>query len=381
MTKARDLGDNAQNTKPKVVDAKGDLIVGTGADAASRLAVSDNGSTLVADSAATVGLRYQPNTSAGKNKVINGDFSVWQRGTSLTGGSIVDGTFLADRWRNTWNGTNPTNISLTRETFTPAELNAIGYGDAKYYQKMAIVTIGASTGYRIEQRIEDATTFAGQNVNVSFWCKADEAHTLTVSFSQNFGSGGSAATSTTVTMSDATTPTSWTRVTGTVALPSISGKTIGDGNYLHIRIEAATDADGDEFSIWGVQVEAGSVATAFQTATGTLQGELAACQRYYIQYDGNGNSLAAGTYYSTTAAFCTMQFPVQMRVAPTQTIDATGINIFSNGASNASTAVSSGASDKVLEFSATTSARTAGDGCFARITGAAPVGIKLSSEL
>jgi hypothetical protein len=220
-----------------LIDAKGDLIVGSADNTVAKLSIGNSGDSIVADSAATTGLSYQTNSAAGKNKIINGAFDFWQRGTSLTGGTIADGTFLADRWRNVWVGSNPTNISLTRETFTPAELNAIGYGDAKYYQKMAIVTIGASTGYRIEQFIEDVTTFAGQNVTVSFWCKADEAHTLTVSFSQNFGSGGSASTSNIVTMSNATTPTSWTRVTGTVALPSISGKTIGNGNYLLLRIE------------------------------------------------------------------------------------------------------------------------------------------------
>jgi len=58
MTKARDLGDNAQNTKPKVVDAKGDLIVGTAADTAARLAVGTNGHLLTAASGEATGLKY-----------------------------------------------------------------------------------------------------------------------------------------------------------------------------------------------------------------------------------------------------------------------------------------------------------------------------------
>jgi len=41
-----------------IVDAKGDLIVGTGADAVARLAVGTNGHTLVADSSTATGLAY-----------------------------------------------------------------------------------------------------------------------------------------------------------------------------------------------------------------------------------------------------------------------------------------------------------------------------------
>jgi hypothetical protein len=66
----RSLGTAVDTTMatmvPKtVVDAKGDLIVGTGADAVSRLAVGANGTTLVADSSESTGLKWQaPSGSA-----------------------------------------------------------------------------------------------------------------------------------------------------------------------------------------------------------------------------------------------------------------------------------------------------------------------------
>jgi len=55
---------NVANTiAPTLVDAKGDLLVGTGADAVGRLAVGTNGQMLVADSTASAGVKW---ATAGK---------------------------------------------------------------------------------------------------------------------------------------------------------------------------------------------------------------------------------------------------------------------------------------------------------------------------
>ena len=69
MTKARDLADNAEGTKTKAVDAKGDLMVGTAADTAARLAVGTDTYLLTADNSEVTGLKWAA-PAAGGGKVL-----------------------------------------------------------------------------------------------------------------------------------------------------------------------------------------------------------------------------------------------------------------------------------------------------------------------
>ena len=163
---------------------------------------------------------------------------------------------------------------------------------------------------------------ANQSVTISFWAKADSTRSLSWTIEQNFGSGGSTTVSTGGASFNATT--SWARYTSTITVPSISGKTIGTSSYLGVYINAGSLTSGFILDIWGVQVESGSVVTAFQTATGTLQGELAACQRYYYRWvsgrsggGGTGLSMGLGAHYNATQLNLTCVFPVTMRTNPT----------------------------------------------------------------
>jgi hypothetical protein len=155
-----------------------------------------------------------------------------------------------------------------------------------------------------------------------------------VYWEQNFGSGGSSTVQSTVFPAPALT-TSWQRFTYTFTLPSISGKTIGTGSCLIFYIRNGGTASGANLDIWGAQLEAGSVATAFQTATGTIQGELAACQRYYTKTYNlatspatvtNVGKLVCGASSTSMDYQWAPQFPVPMRTTPTITLysNATG---------------------------------------------------------
>ena len=106
-------------------------------------------------------------------------------------------------------------------------------------------------------------------------------------------------------------------------MPSVSGKTIGTSSYLDALFDIGPTTGTVDF--WGVQLEASSTASDFQTATGTLQGELAACQRYYTRINAGSvyTFFCNGNAYSTTVATCILPLPVTLRVSATS-IDTSG---------------------------------------------------------
>ena len=261
------------------------------------------------DLAGTVNLVSAPlYNAAGKNKIINGDFGIWQRGTSFTptpGGGVI---YTADRFNSYNNGTGA--LTISQQALTPGSIT--GY-ESPYFFQAALASAGTTTGWNWVQPIENVQTFAGQTVTLSFWAKSTNAATTTITFSQKFGSGGSTQVDTNSSVISLTS--SWTRYTATVTLPSITGKTIGTGSSLTLTWNMG--ATVSTYGFWGTQLEAGSYATGFQTATGTVQGELAACQRYFQ---------ILGALYGYANSTSTIQGTVSaapMRAAPTSSMTTT----------------------------------------------------------
>jgi hypothetical protein len=241
---------------------------------------------------------------------------VWQRGTTVT--DPAGGTLLADRFVITYDGTAPTSRTYSQQTFTPGTAPVAGY-EGKYFARVAVTTKGSNTRTGLYQAIESVRTFAGQTVTISFWAKCDSARTGAILVQQNFGTGGSPSASVTVTDTAVSYTSSWERYTLTVAIPSIAGKTLGTAGNDLLNIQLFhTSASGSTFDIWGVQVEAGSTASPFQTASGSIGGELALCQRYYYR---NAPTVAnaiigLGTASSTTSTRIQFSPKVTMRTKP-----------------------------------------------------------------
>lgn len=287
---------------------------------------------------------------AGKNKIINGDFSINQRNfTSNT----TSTTYNFDRWLAANTGGT---VTVTPQTFTVGTAPVTGYESVNF---LRIDTTGqtlANSFANISQRMESVRTFANQTVTVSFWAKAATGTPkISMEFGQNFGSGGSSTVNTYA--GQATISTSWARYSASVAIPSISGKTLGAGNFLAIALWTSAGSDfnarlntlglqNNTIDFWGVQVEYGSKATPFQTASGgSPQAELAMCQRYYYRQTSSNNAyqyFAYGHSRNTATDFITLlQAPVTMRVVPTA-LDYSTLLVFDGVASYAVTALTLG---------------------------------------
>ena len=277
---------------------------------------------------------------AGKNKIINGDFYWNQRGFSST---TTNGTFGFDRWFLSASGGTST---YSAETFTAGTAPVAGYEGKTFARVATSGQSAASTLTILRHRIESARTLAGQTATISFWAKASSGTPkVAVESGQNFGTGGSPSTGTEIYFGQVTLSTSWTRYTLTASIPAITSVTFGTNNNDYLAISFWTSAGSDynartgslgiqtaTIDFWGVQIEAGSVATAFQTATGTLAGELAACQRYYYRTGGDSlyQYLGTGAFLGVNSGFALVNNPVTMRVAPTS-IDFSTLQVYDYG--------------------------------------------------
>jgi hypothetical protein len=294
------------------------------------LAVGNNGESLVADSAATTGLRYQ--SAYNGNVVINGGYDIWQRGTTITCSSTAYG---ADRW-NAFRGV--AGGTVTRQvTGDTTNLPNIQY--CARVSRDSANTSTSALGVFYSAETSDSIRFVGQTATLSFYARKGANYSaasanLSVEFSQGTGTDqnvivGGFTGKTNVNSGSSVLTSTWQRFTysGTVATTTTQ---LGLQFYF---TPVGTAGAADYFEITGVQVELGSVPTTFKRSNGsggTIQGELAACQRYYqraVGSSGNyGGAAITGIATSVNAVEMTYSPPVQFRIAPT-TIDVSGMGV------------------------------------------------------
>ena len=256
-------------------------------------------------------MRYQSGYNG--NAIINGGLDIWQRGTTFTNPTVSN--YTADRFLINRSG-DASGATVSRTTSSTT-----GFQYAMQWQRTAGNTGTQSMEIYYGLESNDSYRFAGQIATLSFYAKKGANYS---GGNLNYQIASGTATdakpygyTTTVASTSATLTTSYQRfsVTGTFA------SNITQAFFNVSWVPSGTAGADDSVYITGIQLELGSVATSFKRAGGTIQGELAACQRYYWRPTSGGVSYAPlgfmGWAVSSTQVNVFSNLPVPMRVNPT----------------------------------------------------------------
>jgi hypothetical protein len=299
----------ASDSTNTVIDAKGDLLVGATNDVVAKLPVGVDNQVLVADSTATNGVAWSSQASGFRNVLINGGFDIWQRwvATSIDVSAGATG-YTADRWFMSPVGST---MGAIRDTNVPPT------SLSKYSLQIAPNGTSGST-CKLGQRIESANVYALKGtVTFSAWIFNNTSASMTPvlllgtpSAEDNFTTVTNRLTQSLQSCANG----AWTKVTHTV---DISGYTnINNGLQLEIQTSGHTTF-GRIVRIAEVQLERNTQPTPFEQRPYGV--ELALCQRYYYR-------AVAGTQYgimamaaaqTTTSIVAVVPVPVSFRAVPT----------------------------------------------------------------
>lgn len=239
-----------------------------------------------------------------RNRIINGGFDVWQRGTS---GFTTNASYTADRW---WF----VNDNVGASSVSRVDISSLGIG-ANYCLR-AERTSGTNR-WVVGTQLETLTLnqLKGQTVTLSV--KIRKGSALTSDIIVAFGTSsteakfGSVVNDGAFTVLNSSLNTStFTTFTGTLTIPAGTAA-------LGIKVEFSASQAGASnayFDVTDVQLEAGTAATPFERRPyGT---ELALCQRYYELLGPGGVGSSTTTLSSQNIAW---SFKVPKRSTPTVT--------------------------------------------------------------
>jgi hypothetical protein len=274
-----------------------------------------------------------------RNRIINGDMRISQRGTSFAGLANGSSQHTLDRWRWSESGVSTAVQTVSQDASAPSGF----VNSLKVLTTTAQASLIATNSYRVSQNIEGNNvsdlewgTANAKDVTMSFWVRSS----LTGTFGGNVNNAAgnrfyvfsysinSADTweYKTVTIAGDTSGT-WatdnsvgiavlfSMGTGAdyIASPGSWGGTRADAPTGQVNVAGTLNAT---FYITGVQLEVGTVATPFERRPFGM--ELALCQRYYwkITPPSNNGYFGIGQVTSSTVVVSGIPFPVTMRVAP-----------------------------------------------------------------
>lgn len=255
---------------------------------------------------ASLGNAYSDGALSNRNVLINGSFTVSQRGDYTTATAYTNGNYLLDRWYLWVSGVTAT---LQHTTVTVEGI-----------QKRAVRLTATSSGtgyFGLRQLIELQNIQIGQTYTASCLVRSNNSNTR---FRQNYFSGVSA--NSTVFTNDG----NWERVsftfetTGTTQNPSIG--------VLPYDTTSVAITSGDYVEVADFQLEVGDTATPFEHRS--YGQELALAQRFF--YKTPNISYDYPAFHYSTLAITGIPLPVTMRASPT-VVDTTTSAYYEQGTS------------------------------------------------
>lgn len=261
-------------------------------------------------------------TAGFRNVAINGDFKVWQRGTSGAGatGAGAGLGYMADRWRLA-RGAYVTGATVSRQL---ASLDGFQY--CARVQRDSGNTSTNAIYYTQAVETVNSLPFANGQITYSFYARkgADFAGSITASVQSGTATDQSNWPNTAPTGQvsiisysfAASLTTSWQRFTRIGTVSATATQLFFGFSWT----PSGTAGANDYFEITGVQLEYGNTATAFEQRT--YGAELDLCHRYYrrtevAQY-GEGTIYGYNTI--NTAIGSNHPQPTTMRIAPIATL-------------------------------------------------------------
>ncbi len=241
-----------------------------------------------------------------KNRIINGDFAVWQRGTSFSATG-----YTADRWR--YDTDTDDAVSIAQQAAAGTEPFT-----AQYFCRIALTAGTTGTQNKFSTRLEFPKLYFGKTYTLSFWAKADVATTITARLAFVFSGTEYNPVSASVSIG-----TSWQRYSVTFTLGTPTGFTGSGGDYLDVALLLPINTT-ITIDVANIQLEEGDTATDFEFVPYDVQ--LLRCMRYFFQTERNF-TLRRGAVdgYALTAydlANAYLRFPVPMRTSPSLTFRA-----------------------------------------------------------
>jgi hypothetical protein len=292
-----------------------------------------------------------------RNIIINGDMSIAQRGTSVSGiGNGDSGYHTVDRWKFFENGATTAEFTQSQSTDVPS-----GQGFAtslKMDCTTADASLGADDGLRISQQLEGQNlqylkygTSNAVSLTASFWVKSNKTGNYNISL---YNEDQVRIIGNTYTINTANT---WEKKTITFAGDTASGEDFDNDNnsslWIWFGLGSGTNLTGGDSSSWsslsndeifagqvvnladstdnelyitGVQLEAGTTASDFEFLPVDIN--LQRCQRYCYTYanyssgDVSGNRAFSSQY--AVGSMVHIPYPTQLRANPTISYGITG---------------------------------------------------------